>query len=168
MHPGFTLRCGIECYVHLTYPFAVDGHLGFIINAQIFHFRDVTDALHVGSVATCSENDSNLSLGVDIRGGYQSASGVVDQGCEFDWEFLILRICWSPIMSVSSVTYMLSKRFLEHLCDILPFGILDSKTFCPTNEFAMINLVLPDNISIRGALSREYLIGLTSRDKRTT
>lgn len=69
-------------------PLAVDSHLLAVGQSQSLHLGDVVDGLHVGGVASGSEDDSDLGGGVDVVGGNKSASGVVDEGREGDGDVL--------------------------------------------------------------------------------
>ena len=69
-------------------PLAVDGHLLLIGQSQSLHLGDVLDGLHVGSVASGSEDDSDFGGGVDVVGSDESSSSVVDKSREGDGDVL--------------------------------------------------------------------------------
>ena len=70
-------------------PLAVDSHLLLIGQSQSLHLGDVLDGLHVGSVASGSEDDSDFGGRVDVIGGDESSGGVVDESREGDGDVLI-------------------------------------------------------------------------------
>lgn len=62
-----------------TYPFAVDGHLGLVVDAQVFDLMDLSDALHVGSITASTEDHCNTRVRIDVRGRDEGSGGVVDE-----------------------------------------------------------------------------------------
>lgn len=61
-----------------TYPFTIDSHLRLRIDPKVVDLLNVANALHISSIASCTENDSNLSRGVDIMRGNQCSGRVID------------------------------------------------------------------------------------------
>jgi hypothetical protein len=49
-----------------TYPFAVDGHLCLVVDAQVFDLVDLPDALHVSSITTSTEDHCNTRVRVPV------------------------------------------------------------------------------------------------------
>jgi hypothetical protein len=56
----------------------VDSHLLIIRQAQMLHLGDVSYSLHIRSVTACTEDDCNLRVGIDVVGGNESTSRVVN------------------------------------------------------------------------------------------
>ena len=52
-----------------TYPFAVDGHLGFGVDLKMGNFGDIGDAFHISRVTPCSKDARNLGIDVDVVRG---------------------------------------------------------------------------------------------------
>lgn len=61
-----------------TYPFTIDSHFRLRIDPKVVDLLNVANALHISSIASCTENDSNLSRGVDIMRGNQCSGRVID------------------------------------------------------------------------------------------
>lgn len=68
--------------------FTVDGHGCIIWEVQVLELGYRTAVLHVGRVTTCAEDAADPHGLVSVCRGNQGTSCVVDQGSEFDREFL--------------------------------------------------------------------------------
>lgn len=69
-------------------PFAVDSHLCICRESQIVDLGDVSNLLHVGSVATGTEDDTGFRRTVDVGRGDESTGRVVDERDETDGNVL--------------------------------------------------------------------------------
>lgn len=70
-------------------PLAVDGHGGVCGKIHVGELGDATSILHVGGVATRSEDASDLHLGISVGTSYQGTGGIVDQGSQLDGNSLV-------------------------------------------------------------------------------
>ena len=71
-----------------TDPFAVDRHFLVRRNTKILDFVDVPHLLHVRSIATGSENDTDLCTRVDVVRGNKCSCRIIDEGGDLDRDVL--------------------------------------------------------------------------------
>lgn len=71
-----------------TNPFAVDRHVDIVGNPHRLDFIAIAYVLHISGIATSSENAGDLRARINVVGGDQGTSGVVDQGRQLDWQLL--------------------------------------------------------------------------------
>jgi hypothetical protein len=62
-----------------AYPFAIDGHLRLVVDAQVFDLMDLPDALHVGSITAGAEDHRNTRARIDVRRRDEGSGSVVDE-----------------------------------------------------------------------------------------
>ena len=66
----------------MAYPFAINGHMRLIVDAQVLDLMDFADALHVGSITAGTEDDRDTCAWIDVRGRDEGSGSVVDEGRE--------------------------------------------------------------------------------------
>lgn len=66
-----------------AYPFAIDGHLRLIVDAQVLDLMDIADALHVGRITASTEDDCDTCAWIDVRRRDEGSGSVVDERREF-------------------------------------------------------------------------------------
>ena len=126
-----------------THPFAVDRHLLVRRDTKIPDFIDVPHLLHVRSIATSSENDTNFRARVNIVRGDKRSCRIIDECSKFDRDVL-WREQGSGFARVGGMTTcLLCKRTSEHFSNVTTFGVGSTKALGPANESAMINSFLP-------------------------
>lgn len=64
---------------HPTDPFAIDSHFLFRWDIKMLDFADVPHLLHVRSIATGSENDTDLRMRVNVVRGNKCSCRIVDE-----------------------------------------------------------------------------------------
>jgi len=88
----FTLRISKNQYIRCSTH--VDRHTGAARQADGRHLRDVLRGLHVRSVATGSEDDSDLGVGVDVVGRDEGTGRIVDEGGKLTRDVLMSDLQW--------------------------------------------------------------------------
>jgi len=130
-----------------AYPFAIDGHLRLIVDAQVLDFMNLADALHVGSITAGTEDDCDACAWIDVRRRDEGSGGVVDERRELCGHILETPRVQTRSMAVSGErgeeTHMSLQAIAEHRSDISAFGIGSAETLGPANEFAVIDALLP-------------------------
>jgi hypothetical protein len=130
-----------------AYPFAVDSHVCLVVDAQVLDFVNLPDAFHVSGIATCTKDYSYTRARVDIRRGNERPGSVIDDRRQFRRYVLKERYRVKMTMAVSergeSYPYVFFQALAEHVSDVPALGVGRSETLCPTNEFAVIDTLLP-------------------------
>jgi hypothetical protein len=106
--------------------------------------REKFETHHVSSVASGSEDDSHLGVGVEVVGRDEGTGGVVDEGRESDGNVVLFE---SGAEELSAV-------------DALDSGV--AETLGPTDEDTVVDLVLPGG----SESSRESCWGREERTAR--
>ena len=108
--------------VRCAYPFAVDSHLHLRVDAKVRDLGDVLDFLHIRGITPGAEDARNTSLGVHVVRRDERARRVAREGNDLSGYLLHeARVSSGPVHN--GITYMLHKRFTEHLDDVMALGI---------------------------------------------
>lgn len=71
-----------------THPFTINRHLRIVLDPQRLALFNIAHLLHIRSVTSRSEDDSDLRAWVDVVRGDERAGRVVDEGGECYWDIL--------------------------------------------------------------------------------
>jgi hypothetical protein len=79
----------------------VDGHPLITSQTHTRHLGDVARRLHVRGIASCTEDDGNLGIRVDVVGRDKGTGRVVDQSQELSIDVLAdqLELYWQDVSS---------------------------------------------------------------------
>lgn len=105
-------------------------------------FGDGARVLHVRCVDAGSENAANLHFWVGVRRGDEGSGGVVDQCGDFDFEALRKLVYLVCIRFGDSFIYPFCESILQHGHNILPFHSINIKSFGPSLQDTMIDVIL--------------------------
>lgn len=114
---------------------------------MILELGDRRNLLHVGSIATSTEDDASLRTAVDVCRGNERPSRVVDECCHLDGDILVNPSSVKFTGTRSTRTNMLLERRLEHLDNVSTLDIGCSEPLGPADQYSMVNLLLPGSSS---------------------
>ena len=109
-------------------PLAVDGDLNVGVHLHVSKLGNVTEGLHVGSVAASTEDTADPHLRIRVGTSYQGSGGVVDQGSKLDGHAALL------------------ESLLERRDDVLALDAVDVEALGPTLENTVVDVVLAGGV----------------------
>lgn len=119
-------------------PLAVDGNLNVGVHLHVGKLGNVTEGLHVGSVAASAEDTADPHLRIRVGTSYQGSGGVVDQGSKLDGHAALL------------------ESLLERRDDVLALDAVDVEALGPTLKNTVVDVVLAGGVG-EGETERELV-----------